>query len=116
MLLMYFAYVSNLYMQLMDLAYVHCHVFVISFDSLAFRARDYSVWHTMTHLDSECWLPNICNLHTIFIFLITQDILYCCFTSYQHLSSYPDGYRLVTVRTYGNFIVLPHWETRSPAP
>ena len=29
--------------------------------------------------------------------------------------TYQDGNRLVTVRTYGNFIVLPHWETRLPA-
>ena len=27
-----------------------------------------------------------------------------------------DGYRLVTVHTYGNFIVLTHWNTRPPAP
>ena len=32
------------------------------------------------------------------------------FTSWQHLGSYPDGYRVVTVHTHGNFIVLSHWE------
>ena len=26
------------------------------------------------------------------------------------------GEQLVTVHTHGNFIVLPHWETRPPAP
>ena len=31
----------------------------------------------------------------------------CCFTSYQHLTSYQDGYRFVTVRSPGDFIVLP---------
>ena len=30
--------------------------------------------------------------------------------------SYQDEYRLVTARTHGIFIVLPHWETRPPAP
>ena len=30
----------------------------------------------------------------------------CCFTSYQHIRAYPDGYRLVTVRTHGDLIVL----------
>ena len=32
------------------------------------------------------------------------------------LRSYQDGYRLVTVHTHDDFIVLPHWETRPPAP
>ena len=31
------------------------------------------------------------------------------FTSWQHLQSYQVGHRLVTVRTHGDFIVLPHW-------
>ena len=30
--------------------------------------------------------------------------------------SYQDGYRLVTVRTHGDFIGLPHCDTRPPAP
>ena len=39
----------------------------------------------------------------------------CCrFMSKQHLRSYQDGYWLVTVRTPGDFIVLPHWDTRPP--
>ena len=33
----------------------------------------------------------------------------------QHLRSYQDRHRLVTVHTDGNFIVLPHLETRLPA-
>ena len=32
------------------------------------------------------------------------------FTSLQHLRSYQDKHRLVTVCTNGDFIVLPHWE------
>ena len=32
------------------------------------------------------------------------------FTSLQHPQSYEDGYRLVTVSTYGSFIMLPHWD------
>ena len=40
----------------------------------------------------------------------------CCFMTKQHLRSYQDQYRLVTVRTYGEFIVLPHLETRLLAP
>ena len=39
-----------------------------------------------------------------------------CFTSFQHLWSYQDRYRLVTVHTHGNIIVLPTWETRLLAP
>ena len=30
--------------------------------------------------------------------------------------SYQDGYRFVTVHTHGDFIVLPHLNTRPPAP
>ena len=38
------------------------------------------------------------------------------FISWQHLRSYQNGYWLVTVHTHGDFIVLPHWETRPSAP
>ena len=31
------------------------------------------------------------------------------FMSLQNLRLYQDGYRLVTVHTHGDFIVLPHW-------
>ena len=34
----------------------------------------------------------------------------CCFTSWQHLRSHQDRYRLVIVHTHGDFIVLPHWD------
>ena len=34
--------------------------------------------------------------------------------SLQHLTSYQDGYCLVTVHTHGDFIVPPHWEIRPP--
>ena len=36
--------------------------------------------------------------------------------SSQHLRLYQDWDRLVTVRTYGDLIVLPSWETRLSAP
>ena len=39
-----------------------------------------------------------------------------CYTSWQHARSYQGGYRLVTVHTYGNFIVVSHWWTKPPAP
>ena len=38
------------------------------------------------------------------------------FKSKQHVWSYQDRYRLVTVRTCGDFIVLSHWEMRPLAP
>ena len=41
---------------------------------------------------------------------------YWSFMFWQHLRSYQDRYCLVTVHTYGDFIVLPNWETRPPAP
>ena len=30
--------------------------------------------------------------------------------------SYQEMYRLITVHTHGDFTVLPHWETKLPAP
>ena len=38
------------------------------------------------------------------------------FISLQHLRSYQNMYGVVTVHIHGNFIVLPHWEIRLPAP
>ena len=38
------------------------------------------------------------------------------FLSWPYLRSYLDGYRLVTMRTHGDFIVLSQWQTRLPAP
>ena len=40
-----------------------------------------------------------------------KAVLHSCGTS-----PWRDGYRLVTVCTNGDFIVLPHWKTRPPAP
>ena len=37
-------------------------------------------------------------------------------SSWQHLRSYQDGCWLMTVHTPGDFIVLPHWKSRSAAP
>ena len=36
-------------------------------------------------------------------------IVCCWFTSQQHLRSYQDKYRIVTVHTHGDFRVLHHW-------
>ena len=33
----------------------------------------------------------------------------------QHIRSYQDGYRLATMRTAGDFIVLSHWEIGNQA-
>ena len=40
----------------------------------------------------------------------------CSFTSLQHVRSYQDRYRLVTMGTHGDFTVLSQWEIRPPAP
>ena len=42
------------------------------------------------------------------------DVCLLLFTSYQHLRSHQDWYRLVTVLPHGDFIVLSHWDTRPP--
>ena len=39
----------------------------------------------------------------------------CLLLFYVLSTSYHDGYRLVTARTHGDFIVLPQWEARLPA-
>ena len=36
--------------------------------------------------------------------------------SYSVILLFQDGYKLVTVCTHGDFIVLLHWEIRSPTP
>ena len=38
------------------------------------------------------------------------------FASWQHPGLLMDWCRLMTVRPHGDFIVLPHWEIRLPAP
>ena len=40
--------------------------------------------------------------------LLCSFFVCCNFTFWKHLKSYHEMYRLVTVRTHGNFIVLPH--------
>ena len=49
--------------------------------------------------------------HKVFVCLFDR-----CFTPKQHLRSSKDGYQLVAVRTHGDSIVLPYWETRLPEP
>ena len=39
-----------------------------------------------------------------------------CFRSLQQLRSYRDGYQIVPVRTHGDWIELPYWEIKLPAP
>ena len=34
---------------------------------------------------------------------------------WKHLKSHQDGYRIMTVRTHGEFIVSPHWDTKPQA-
>ena len=43
------------------------------------------------------------------------DLLYWGFTSYQNLESYHDEYRLMTVCSHGDLIVLSPWEMRLAA-
>ena len=39
-----------------------------------------------------------------------------CVSSWQHIRSFQDSYRLVTMDTHDEFLVLHHWEARPPAP
>ena len=61
----------------------------------------------------EQWLVCTLNCWQAYVCMTFNS---CCFMSKQHLRSYQDAYQLVTLRTHGAFIVLPHWETRPPAP
>ena len=45
-----------------------------------------------------------------------ESLVVGSFTSWQHLRSYQDGKRLVTVIPRDNFILPSHWEIRPPAP
>ena len=92
-----------------------------------------------THPQPTCTLPFLSLLlsnyiygymRTLFILLKlswkAQDIvvapghtwLVVCwsFKSWQHLRSHQDGHRFVTSSPHGEFMGLPHWETRPPAP
>ena len=42
-------------------------------------------------------------------------LVWCWFTSWQHLRSYQDRHRFVRVYTHGDFKVLTYCETRQPA-
>ena len=68
--------------------------------------------------NNECVLYGIVNL----MYEIVMNIKYnVCFLKHIkgnymvkfvcYVTSYQDGCLLVTVRTHGDFIVLPHWET-----
>ena len=57
---------------------------------------------------------NVFKVKALQIIMIGLMASYLSFTSWPHLRSHPDGFQIV--HTYGDFIVLPHWETRSPAP
>ena len=59
-----------------------------------------------------CLLFNV--LATPKVISVSSLMEFCCCTSLQHLRSYQDEYWLVTLRTHGDFIVLPHWEIRLP--
>ena len=47
------------------------------------------------------WVHTVASRHTLYCLSVC-----CSFTSYQHLRSYQDGYRLVTVHTHGDFMML----------
>ena len=68
---------------------------------------------------AECLPPELCSdpcfKHTYWRMAVCLIVCSRCL-SYQHLRSYQDGYRLVTARTHDDFIILPHWKTRPPAP
>ena len=57
--------------------------------------------------DSLDILVHICMVNS-------SNLLRCVWgiMSWQQLGSHQDGYRLMTVCTHGDFIVLPDWKTR----
>ena len=52
----------------------------------------------------------------VLVLFRTKVFSNCSFMSWQHVMSYQDGDRLVTVHTHGDFIVLPHSNTMPLAP
>ena len=67
------------------------------------------------HNNQTGW-PNELRVHSLFGRLWDSMVGYWGFTSLQHLRPYQGRYRLVSVRTHGNFIMLPHWEIRPLTP
>ena len=45
-----------------------------------------------------------------------MDSVVIFLTSFKNLRPYQNGYRLVTLHTHGDFIVLPNWEIRPLTP
>ena len=70
-----------------------------------------------THSYSQSYVAHSWRLYSA---VLLGLFVCCCFMSYQHLSSYQDGYWVMTVCTHSYshsyVIVLFHWETRTPAP
>ena len=72
---------------------------------LMYQEKKKSMWHTY-----RIQLLNIANPSTCMqgiVHILSYLSVCCCFMSKHHLRSYQDGYQLVTVCIYGDFIVLP---------
>ena len=89
------------------------------------RSKYGHYWSTMFEQITQVGINNIgCKItswvsHAVisfYMFLVKWFSAYWSFTSWQHLRSFNDGYRLVTVCTQCDFIVLPHCEPRPPQP
>ena len=69
---------------------------------------------------SWCWQPGVTEEQHYKVAMIVHCHVICSFNyaSGQKVNKPVGGgrYRLVTVRTHGNFLVLPHWNTRPLAP
>ena len=81
-------------------------------------------WLQCSHSPGQCYRTKLASIPLLYIhcilivfivmiYIIVNDaFVYCCFASQQHLRSYQDGYKLVTVTLMVTFIVFAHWETR----
>ena len=56
-------------------------------------------------------------IYNIYIIYVQRELVnYWSFAPWQHPRSYQNGYQLVTGCPHGDFIVLPLWKIRPPAP
>ena len=87
---------------------IHIHMYII-------HIHMYNI-HIHIYI-STCKHARISMSVSTWTLYLLHDYLVCLgFTSWQHLRSYQVEDWLVTVRTHGDFISLPHWETRPPGP
>ena len=73
-------------------------------------------WNSSVKMTHEAFLVFFSFFPLQFKIVVTWLISCWSFRSWQHLRSYSVRYRLVTLHTYGDYIVLPHWEIRLLAP